>query len=60
MEGGLDAPAVTALLQRWSLGDHEALERVLPLLYKELRAIARSYMSRERSGHTLGVTGLGP
>jgi RNA polymerase sigma factor (TIGR02999 family) len=58
MQPVLDAGVVTVLLQRWSLGDHQALEEVLPLVYEELRAIARSYMSQERTGHTLGVTGL--
>ncbi|MCC6368630.1 MAG: sigma-70 family RNA polymerase sigma factor [Bryobacterales bacterium] len=59
----LDIPAnfpgtVTALLQSWTHGDPGALARVLPLVYDELRAIARSYMRHERPGHTLGVTGL--
>ncbi len=49
---------VTALLQRWSLGDPEALARILPLVYDELRAIARSYISHERPGHTLSATDL--
>lgn len=49
---------VTALLEQWSHGDAEALGRILPLVYDELRAIARSYMSRERPGHTLGATGV--
>lgn len=50
--------AVTRLLQGWGHGDPEALRRVLPLVYDELRAIARAYMSHERPGHTLGVTEL--
>jgi RNA polymerase sigma factor (TIGR02999 family) len=54
----LDPGAVTALLQRWNQGEPEALVKFLPLVYDELRAIARAYMSHERRGHTLGVTGL--
>lgn len=50
--------AVTFLLERWTLGDSDALGRLLPLVYDELRAIARSYMSHERPAHTLGATGL--
>ena len=58
MPGPLDPAAVTGLLQRWSAGDAEAVEKLVPIVYEELRAIARSYMSQERPGHTLGVTGL--
>jgi RNA polymerase sigma-70 factor, ECF subfamily len=58
MEGPLDSAVVTSLLQRWRLGDADAAEKLVPLVYEELRSIARSYMSRERPGHTLGVTGL--
>jgi RNA polymerase sigma-70 factor, ECF subfamily len=54
----LDPAAVTMLLERWNLGDAKAVEKLLPLIYEELRSIARSYMSRERPGHTLGATGL--
>jgi len=54
----LDSGAVTALLRRWNQDEPEALEKLLPLVYDELRVIARSYMSHERQGHTLGATGL--
>jgi len=54
----LDPAAVTMLLQRWTQGEPKAIEQVLPLVYDELRSIARSYMSRERVGHTLGATAL--
>jgi RNA polymerase sigma factor (TIGR02999 family) len=54
----LDPAAVTMLLERWNLGDEKAVEKLLPLIYEELRSIARAYMSRERPGHTLGATGL--
>ncbi len=49
---------VTVLLSRWRSGDSEAAEALMPLVYDELRAIARSYMSQERSGHTLSGTAL--
>ena len=58
MPAPLDPAAVTMLLQRWAHGEQKAIEQLLPLVYDELRAIARSYMSRERVGHTLGATGL--
>jgi RNA polymerase sigma factor (TIGR02999 family) len=49
---------VTALLLAWSAGDQAALERLMPLVYDELRRLARSYMRQERAGHTLETTAL--
>ena len=49
---------VTRLLVRWSEGDAEALERLLPLVYGELRRIASNQLRRERSDHTLAPTAL--
>ncbi len=49
---------VTQLLANWSQGDARALEKLMPLVYDELRRLARSYMRRERHGHTLQTTGL--
>ena len=49
---------VTQLLRAWSDGQHEALERLMPLVYEELHRLARHYMSRERSGHILQTTAL--
>ena len=55
----VEAPKeVTELLQRWSSGDREALEELTPVIYGELHRIARSYMNRERDGHTLQTTAL--
>jgi len=48
----------TQLLVDWAGGDEEALARMLPLVYDELRALASSYMRRERRDHTLQTTGL--
>ncbi|HEU4389620.1 MAG TPA: sigma-70 family RNA polymerase sigma factor [Blastocatellia bacterium] len=50
--------AVTQLLLEWSQGDQSALERLIPLVYAELRRIARAYMRRELAGHTLQTTAL--
>ena len=44
---------VTALLQKWSLGDREAEDQFVPLVYNNLRKAARHYLRRERSGHTM-------
>ena len=49
---------VTQLLLAWSDGDNSALEKLIPLVYDELRRLARRYMVRERSGHTLQTTAL--
>ncbi|HZR65483.1 MAG TPA: sigma-70 family RNA polymerase sigma factor [Terriglobales bacterium] len=49
---------VTELLVRWRGGDREALDALLPLVYDELRRIARHYLQGERSGHTLQSTAL--
>lgn len=49
---------VTQLLLAWSDGDQNALEELLPLVYDELHRMARNYMRRERSNHTLQPTAL--
>jgi len=49
---------VTELLVRWKAGDQEALERLIPLVYKELRDIARHHLRRERPEHTLQSAAL--
>jgi RNA polymerase sigma factor (TIGR02999 family) len=49
---------VTELLVRWKAGDPEALEALVPLVYKELRDIARRHLQRERPGHTLQSAAL--
>jgi RNA polymerase sigma factor (TIGR02999 family) len=53
-----DVADVTQLLNRWVEGDEAALERVTPLVYDELRRIARGVFARERNGHTLQPTAL--
>ena len=49
---------VSELLVRWKAGDHGALEALVPLVYKELRDIARRHLQRERPGHTLQSAAL--
>jgi RNA polymerase sigma factor (TIGR02999 family) len=49
---------VTILLLEWRHGDQEALDRLLPIVYSELRRIARGRLRREPAGHTLQPTDL--
>ena len=49
---------ITQLLERWSQGDQEAADEILPLVYGELRRIAANHIRRERPGHTLQATAL--
>ena len=49
---------ITQLLHAWSAGDLESLDRVLPLVYDELRRLAAAKMWRERGDHTLQPTAL--
>jgi RNA polymerase sigma factor (TIGR02999 family) len=49
---------VTQLLVDWRNGDKAALNKLMPLVYDELRRIASRYMKRERAGHTLQTTAL--
>jgi RNA polymerase sigma-70 factor (ECF subfamily) len=49
---------VTALLLAWSEGDQGAFDRLVPLVYAELRRLAKSYMRKERAGQTLQTTAL--
>jgi RNA polymerase sigma-70 factor (ECF subfamily) len=49
---------ITHLLLEWREGSEGALEKLTPLVYDELRRLASSYLSRERSGHTLQPTAL--
>lgn len=49
---------ITQLLLAWGKGDEEAFDRLMPLVYDEMRKIARRYMSRQRPDHTLQTTAL--
>jgi RNA polymerase sigma factor (TIGR02999 family) len=52
------AGEVTTLLQAWRDGDEAARDRLIPVVYDELRRRARRHLEHERPGHTLGPTGL--
>jgi RNA polymerase sigma factor (TIGR02999 family) len=49
---------VTALLMSWREGDRGALERLIPIVYSDLRRIAARYMRSQNEGHTLQTTAL--
>src|SRR5580765_4062926 len=49
---------VTELLVAWGRGDEDALARLTPLVFAELRRMARRYMAGEREGHTLQTSAL--
>src|ERR1700723_1611258 len=49
---------VSSLLRAWGDGDQGALEKLTPIVYDELRRLARRHMKRERSGHSLQTTAL--
>ena len=53
-----EATDVSALLRAWSDGDQHALEVLTPIVYEELHRLARRYIRRERSGHSLQATAL--
>ena len=52
------SPEVSQLLEDWSDGNQAALEQLMPLVYHELRRLARRYLNKERVGHTLQTTEL--
>jgi len=49
---------ITQLLIDWEKGDQAAMEKLMPLVYSELRRLATNYLRRERAGHTLQPTAL--
>jgi RNA polymerase sigma-70 factor (ECF subfamily) len=49
---------VTQLLKQWQEGSNDALEALMPLVYKELKRLAGSYLRRERPDHTLQSAAL--
>jgi len=49
---------ITRLLKAWSAGDSAALDQLIPLVYNELRRLARHYIRKERAGVTLQTTAL--
>src|ERR1700674_1013051 len=53
-----DTHEVTLLLAEWAKGDQRALADLTPLVYRELRQLAASYLRKERRDHTLQPTAL--
>src|SRR5579862_6533453 len=49
---------ISTMLRAWSEGDQGVLEKLTPIVYDELRSLARRYMQRERPGHSLKTTAL--
>ena len=49
---------VTQLLKAWTAGDEQALEKLTPLVYRQLHRAAQRYMAGERPGHTLQTSAL--
>ena len=55
---GIQTVEITSLLQAWTRGDQEALNRLAPLVYNELHRMAKGYIRRERAGLSLQTTAL--
>lgn len=53
-----NVPDITQLLQEWSNGKAEVLEKLMPLVYDELRHQAAHFLQKERTNHTLQTTAL--
>lgn len=49
----VDSGVVTAILRKWSAGDPRAVDELTPVVYDELRRIARRFLRRERDGHSM-------
>ena len=55
---GTSRPHLSQLILEWGKGDHAALEAALPVVYEELRRLARYHLRQERPNHTLQTTAL--
>jgi hypothetical protein len=53
-----DPGEITSLLQAWGAGDRSAYERLFPVVYQQLRALAEREFRRESPGHTLQPTAI--
>jgi RNA polymerase sigma factor (TIGR02999 family) len=56
--GDTSAGDISGILRAWSDGDQSALDRLTPIVYDELRRLARRYMRHERPGHSLQTAAL--
>jgi RNA polymerase sigma factor (TIGR02999 family) len=54
----METPNVTQLLNKAQAGDKDSLDKLLPIVYQELRRVAAAQLRRERSDHTLQPTAL--
>jgi RNA polymerase sigma factor (TIGR02999 family) len=54
----MDSETIVQLLQNWRAGDEKAYARLVPLVYAELRRLARGQLRREQAGHSLQPTAL--
>jgi len=52
------SPGITQLLRDWKAGDRGALDKLTPIVYRELRRLAAHHLKNERPGHTLQPTAL--
>lgn len=57
-DGPANTKHITRLLMAWGTGDESALQRLMPLVHKELHRIAQRHMKGERAGHSLQATAL--
>ena len=53
-----ESQEITRLLLAWGAGDREALDELMPIVYSELRKLARAFMRRQPADHTLQTTAL--
>jgi RNA polymerase sigma factor (TIGR02999 family) len=58
LEAEASLPEITRLLSDWGQGERQALEQLIPLVFDDLRRMARRYLRREPEGHTLQPTAL--
>ena len=58
MQHEMDPGAVTALLKELRTGNSAAADRLIPIIFRELRNLAEMYIRREKPGHTLQPTAL--
>ncbi len=54
----LASAEITGLLKAWGAGDRMALDRLMPVIYAEIRQLAHHYMIRERQGNSMQTTAL--
>jgi len=54
----LESSDITGILRRWSRGDREAVDELVPVVYSELKRLAHARLRMERQGRTLDTTGL--